>query len=201
MGRELLGRARARPDRRHRLLTVRRRARRAPRGRRWPPRHRRIPPRRGLSRSRVRRRHAGHAARAGARPPGARHRARRSSAARGRTFRSFEEDCDSAGENCTENEPGPCHVVAEFADVRAPTITAIAGPAANTVAFNDARRQTFGYTTDEDDEAPAFQCPDASVAFTQKVCTPSTIASKSVGSCTRRMRPRRAGARRSPRLR
>ena len=74
------------------------------------------------------------------------------------TIRSQEVNCDDEGENCVTNEPGPFVVIAEFVDTRAPTITNIAGPAQLDIAFDDARQQTFGFTTNEDDEAPRFRC-------------------------------------------
>ncbi len=75
---------------------------------------------------------------------------------------------------CTTGETGECGapqlqgpwtVVAHFVDTRAPTITAIDGPADNAVVVSDTRQQSFTFTTNEDDEAPAFQCQRDGGAF------------------------------------
>jgi hypothetical protein len=75
------------------------------------------------------------------------------------TFLTSELSCSGGAEPVCgdENELGPWTVIAVFVDTRAPTLT-IGGPAQNAVALDDQGKQTFTFTTDEDDEAPSFQC-------------------------------------------
>ncbi len=97
------------------------------------------------------------------------------------TFQTTNTSCTGGAEpECDPRQLfGPWTAVAVFNDTRAPTVT-IAGPGQNTVALDGQGQQTFSFTTNEDDEAPTFQCR-LDIGATAACASPLTLSNLSNG--------------------
>jgi hypothetical protein len=76
------------------------------------------------------------------------------------SFRTTETTCTGGPEpECQpRRELGPWTVIAHFVDTRAPTVGFNSGPADNSMVVGDSREQGFSFSTNEDQEAPSFEC-------------------------------------------
>ncbi|MGE5527076.1 MAG: hypothetical protein ACM3Q9_00230 [Methanosarcina sp.] len=59
---------------------------------------------------------------------------------------------------CATEVLGPFTAVAHFVDTRAPTTGISQGPPNNSLVLSDTQAQQFGFSTDEENESPSFQC-------------------------------------------
>jgi hypothetical protein len=83
------------------------------------------------------------------------------------SFQTTETICtgNPAEPECNVHRLGPWTVIAHFEDTRAPTVSFESAPTNNSVVLSDSRQQQFSFTTDENDEAPTFQCKRDTGAF------------------------------------
>ena len=69
-----------------------------------------------------------------------------------------ETTCDQEFKPPCSTELEPHDITAAFTDVRAPTTTFSSAPTSNSIVYSNSASQTFGWSTDEDDEATQFTC-------------------------------------------